>query len=165
MGCAAAAAAAALAARPSGLAAEKPGFVADACWLSQFNDRATVLPAVEWVPCWATLSLRWPTTRHFSWGSRSPTVTATVGVKPEVLNAAEASPYVWPVTLGAASATAVDINTIDDVSAAVLAIRTIKLCIASTNFLCRFERRFHLRVDAVRPSTRVKCAPSCLKER
>ena len=161
----AAAAAEALAARPSGLAAEKPGFVAEACWLSQFSERATVLPAVEWVPFWATLSLRWPTTRHFSLGSRSPTVTATVALKPELLKAAEASPYVWPVTLGAASATPADINTIDDVSAAVLAIRTIKLCIASTNFLCRFERRFHHRVDAVRPSTRLKCAPSCLKER
>jgi hypothetical protein len=87
-----------------------------------------------------------------------------VGLKPELLKDAEASAYVWPVTLGAASAAPVDINTIDDVSAAVPAIRTIKLCIAST-FLCRFERRFHQRVDAVRPSTRVKCAPSCLKER
>ncbi|MDT5071115.1 MAG: hypothetical protein QOH82_435, partial [Mycobacterium sp.] len=70
-----------------------------------------------------------------------------------------------PVTLGAASATTVDINTIDDVSAAVLAIRTIKLCIAPTNFLCQLERRVHQRLDAVRPSTRVKSAPSCLKER
>lgn len=164
MGFAAAAAALAAAACPSGLAAEKPGFVADACWSSQFNDRATVLPAVEWEPFWATLSLRWFTTRHFSLDSRSPTVTAMVAVKPALLKAAEASPYVWPVTLGAASAAAVDIDNIDDISTAVVAVRTIKLCIASTHFPCRLSTAF-IGWTRVRRSTLAKSAPGCLKER
>jgi hypothetical protein len=69
------------------------------------------------------------------------------------------------VTLGAAAAeTPVDVNNISDVSAAVLAIRTVKVCIASTSFLGRSITRVH-RVDAVRPSAQVECALSCLKER
>ncbi len=50
VGFAAAASAAAFAARPSGLAAENPAFVAEAREFSQFSDSATVLPLVEWLP-------------------------------------------------------------------------------------------------------------------
>jgi hypothetical protein len=161
----AAAAAAALAARPSGLAAEKPGFVADACWFSQFSDRATVVPAVEWEPLWATLSLRWFTTKHFSFDSWSPTVTATMALNPALLNADEASPYVWPVTRGAAAPAApVDINDIADTNAAVLTIRTIKVYIAPTNFPCRSKTAF-LGWTRLRPSTRLDSALGWLRER
>jgi hypothetical protein len=71
-----------------------------------------------------------------------------MALNPAPLSAAEASPYVWPVTLGAAPAAPaapVDINDINDiaeVSAAALAIRTIKVCIAPTNLPCRSNTAF-----------------------
>lgn len=91
---AAAASAAALAALPSGLAAEKPGVLADASPSSQFNDTSNSLVAEPLLfsgggTVRATVLL----TRQSGQAFWSPTVVEITGLRPALLMAVSASLY------------------------------------------------------------------------
>jgi hypothetical protein len=95
------AAAAAAAARPSGLASELPGEVAEATAASQLRDtRVSAVAEPLLFGGGGTDRSRWLETTQSVQASWSPTVVDTTGLNPAEFSAELASLYFWPTTLG-----------------------------------------------------------------